>query len=355
MCCVLEISTLMISALFRKKTAEESTIIPETPIARKADFLTDDISIDDLTFLATVGTGTFGRVRVVKLRDNPDAPPMALKMMKKSEVIRLKQVEHVHYERDILMRIKHPFIVDLYATFQDSKRLFMLMEYVNGGELFSYLRREGRVSIDCARFYAAEIVLAFEYLHNLNIIYRDLKPENILIDSKGHLKLADFGFAKVVEDRTWTLCGTPEYLAPEIIGSRGHGKGVDWWALGVLIFEMLAGYPPFYDESPFGIYQKIRLGIVDYPRHIEPFARELIAGLLVSDRARRLGCLREGAADVKRARFFKSVDWASAAERGLTPLYVPPVTCAEDTQQFDRYPESLEEDAPEVGDLFPGF
>jgi protein kinase X len=347
----------MISALFRKKTNEEASVVSETPkTTNNPGLITDKLSLSDFDFFPTVGTGTFGRVRVVKLKNKTDSPPMALKMLKKSEVIRLKQVEHVRYERDILLKVKHPFIVTLHATFQDSKRLFMLMEYVNGGELFSYLRREARVSVDCARFFAAEIVLAFEYLHSLNIVYRDLKPENILIDNRGHLKLTDFGFAKVVEDRTWTLCGTPEYLAPEIIASKGHGKGVDWWALGVLIFEMLAGYPPFYDESPFGIYQKVRVGIVDYPRNMDPWAREIISGLLVADRARRLGCLKDGAADVKRARFFRGVDWAVAAERGLTPTYLPPVTSAEDTMQFDRYPESMEEDAPEIeADLFAGF
>jgi len=162
-----------------------------------------------------VGTGTFGRVRVVKLRGCSDRSPMALKIMKKCEVLRLKQVEHVKAEVAILSRIDHPFIVNLLAKFQDEKRLFLLLEFVNGGELFSYLRREGRLPDIDAKFYAGEIILAFIYLHSQNIIYRDLKPENLLIDAEGHLKIADFGFAKEVEDRTWTLCGTPEYLAPE--------------------------------------------------------------------------------------------------------------------------------------------
>ena len=337
----------MIASLCRKKTSDEASLVSGTP---KPRLFKDKLSLADFTFFPTVGTGTFGRVRVVKLINKADSPPMALKILKKSEVIRLKQVEHVKYERDILSRISHPFIVDLHSTFQDSKRLFMLMEYVNGGELFSYLRREGRISLECARMYSAEIVLAFEYLHSMDIVYRDLKPENILIDSKGHLKLTDFGFAKVVKDRTWTLCGTPEYLAPEIISSRGHGKGVDWWALGVLLFEMLAGYPPFYDESPFGIYQKIREGIVEYPRHLDPWARELISGLLISDRARRLGCLRDGAGDVKKSRFFRHIDWGVVFEKGLVPVYVPPVSGPDDTNQFDRYPESMEDNAPEIGD-----
>jgi protein kinase X len=173
------------------------------------------------------------------------------------QILRLKQLDHIKSEVKILSTISHPFIVNLHGHTQDDRRIYLLFEYVPGGELFSYLRREGRFANDHARFYAAQISLAFDYLHSMNIVYRDLKPENLLLNAKGHMKITDFGFAKVVEDRTWTLCGTPEYLAPEIIQSKGHNKSVDWWAIGILIYEMLAGYPPFYDESPFGIYQKI--------------------------------------------------------------------------------------------------
>ncbi|KAF4662583.1 hypothetical protein FOL47_006179 [Perkinsus chesapeaki] len=300
------------------------------------------LTLDSFDLRATVGTGTFGRVRVVKVKDASDRSPMALKMLKKSEVIRLKQVEHVKAEKRILSMIEHPFIVNLLTTFQDDKRLFMLMEYVNGGELFSYLRREGRLPNDSGKFYAAEIVLAFQYLHNMNIIYRDLKPENLLIDCHGHVKVTDFGFAKVVEDRTWTLCGTPEYLAPEIIQSKGHGKSVDWWALGILIFEMLAGYPPFYDENPFGIYQKILSGKIDFPRHFDVKAKDLIKRLLVHDRTKRYGCLKNGADDIKKHKWFKNVEWEQVFARQLTPPFIPNVKGADDTSMFDRYPESEE-------------
>lgn len=166
-----------------------------------------------------------------------------MKVLRKTDVVRLRQVEHVNAERFILARIRHPFIVDLYATFQDHLNIYMLLSYVPGGELFSHIRRAQRFSADVTRFYLAIIVLALRYLHSFNIIYRDLKPENLLLDTRGYLKIADFGFAKVVDDRTWTLCGTPEYLAPEIIQSDGHGKAVDWWACGILCYEMLVGYP----------------------------------------------------------------------------------------------------------------
>lgn len=149
----------------------------------------------------------------------------------------------------------------------------MILEYVCGGEIFRLLRQECRFINDVALFYATEIVSALEHLHSFDIAYRDLKPENLLIDNEGHMKITDFGFAKVVKDKTYTLCGTPEYLAPEIIQSTdGHDKSVDWWALGVLIFEMIAGYPPFYDENPWEIYTKILDGYYEFPNNLDPKA-----------------------------------------------------------------------------------
>lgn len=316
-------------------------------------------TFQDFDLRATVGTGTFGRVRVVKIKGSADRTPLALKILKKSEVIRLKQVEHVKAEKQILSMIEHPFIVNLLTTFQDEKRLFMLMEYVNGGELFSYLRKEGRLPNDHARFYAGEIILAFSYLHSMHIVYRDLKPENLLIDCEGHMKVTDFGFAKVVEDRTWTLCGTPEYLAPEIIQSKGHGKAVDWWALGILMFEMLAGYPPFYDENPFGIYQKVLAGRIDFPRHFDVKAKDLIKRLLTHDRAKRFGCLKAGSDDLKKHKWYKGLDWDLLLTRNIPPPFVPAVKAPDDTSMFDRYPESTEGSAPAISgkdqELFDGF
>lgn len=313
----------------------------------------------DFDLRATVGTGTFGRVRVVKIKGCKDRTPLALKIMKKSEVIRLKQVEHIKAETGILAQIEHPFIVNLLATFMDENRLFLLLEFINGGELFSHLRKEGRLPDVDAKFYAGEIVLAFAYLHGKNIIYRDLKPENLLIDCDGHIKITDFGFAKVVEDRTWTLCGTPEYLAPEIIQSKGHGKAVDWWALGILIFEMLAGYPPFYDENPFGIYQKVLANRVDYPKHFDVKAKDLIKRLLTHDRAKRFGCLKNGAEDIQKHKWYKGMDWDMLGARGVKPAYIPQVKAPDDTSMFDRYPESTEASAPPISpkdqELFTGF
>ena len=167
-----------------------------------------------------------------------------------------------------------------HESFKDSTHVYLAFEYVQGGEIFRLLRRENMFPNDVALFYITELVIALEYLHERKIAYRDLKPENLLIAADGHLKITDFGFAKRIEDKTFTLCGTPEYLAPEIIMSAGHSHGVDWWALGVLIFEMLAGYPPFIDQNPYEVYRKITIGYFEFAPHISIKARKLISSLL---------------------------------------------------------------------------
>ena len=289
----------------------------------------------------TLGTGTFGRVRLVKHLKT--SKHHALKILKKSEILRLKQVDHIKSEVVILKMVSHPFIVNLLGHFQDERKLYMVLEYVHGGELFSHLRREGRFSDQTGRYYASQIVLAFAYLHGMQIVYRDLKPENLLIQTTGALKITDFGFAKQVQEKTWTLCGTPEYLAPEIIQSKGHGKPVDWWALGVLIFEMLAGYPPFYDENPFGIYQKILAGKIEFPRQFDAKAKEVTKKLLTADRTKRLGCLRNGADDVKASKWFAKVDWNAVYNCTLPAPFIPEISSDGDTHHFEPYADSVED------------
>merc|ERR1711998_65017 len=295
----------------------------------------------EFEIMDTLGTGTFGRVRLVKYKK--DSKWMAMKILKKSEIIRLKQVEHIKAEKSILGSINHLFIVNMFGAFQDERCLYMCMEYVIGGELFSHLRRAGRFTNEVTRFYAGEIVLAFDYLHKQDIVYRDLKPENLLLDQDGHVKITDFGFAKHVEDRTWTLCGTPEYLAPEIIQSKGHGKAVDWWALGILVYEMLAGYPPFYDENPFGIYQKILANKPEYPRHFDVHAKDLVRKLLSQDRSKRIGNLKNGAEDIKKHKWFRGFDFTALLQKQLPSPIVPEVRSAGDTRNFDKYPDSVDD------------
>ena len=332
-----------------EKKQQLLSVVPDSVEILRKHFESIRLSKNRFLMGDTLGTGTFGRVRLVTY-SHQKTLYFALKMMKKSEIIRLKQVEHIKTEKNILMSIHHPFIVNLYAHFKDEKTLYMLMEFVIGGELFSQLRKVGRFSNDTARFYAAEIVLALEYLHNQDIVYRDLKPENLLIDRDGHIKITDFGFAKIVKDRTWTLCGTPEYLAPEIIQSRGHGKAVDWWALGILIYEMLAGYPPFYDENPFGIYQKILAGKIDFPRHFDANAKDLVKKLLTADRTKRYGCLKDAAEDVKQHKWFTNanISWTTVFNRKLKPPFIPGFRSPYDTGCFDKYADSTGAPGPKL-------
>ncbi|CAM9381802.1 unnamed protein product [Choristocarpus tenellus] len=299
--------------------------------------------LHDFDVMETLGTGTFGRVRLVRHFD--DDRFFALKISKKASIIRMKQVEHIKNEVSLLSMIEHPAIVNMYGYFMDDTRLYLVMEYVEGGELFSHLRSSVRFPDHQGKLYAAEIVLAFSYLHRLNIIYRDLKPENLLITREGRIKVTDFGFAKVVEDRTWTLCGTPEYLAPEIIQSKGHGRSVDWWALGVLIHEMLAGYPPFYDENPIGIYQKILAAKLDMPLSIDPKAKDIIKRLLTIDRTKRLGCMKGGPQMIREHKWFVGMDWNAVYNGQVSAPFLPRVTGNGDTSNFETYPESVEDES----------
>jgi protein kinase X len=237
----------------------------------------------------------------------------------------------------------------------------MLLEYIAGGELFSRLRKEGRFSIDVALFYSSEILLALQFVHKNDVVYRDLKPENLLIDHTGHIKLADFGFAKVLEDdRTFTLCGTPEYLAPEIVkGSKrtGYGKSVDWWALGILLFEMLAGYPPFYDCEPQGIYRKILAGIIEFPRFFSLRTKDLIRKLLNPEIKYRLGC-QENGEEIKNHKWFRAVNFDEIYKKKVPAPWVPQLRNEQDSTYFEEYPDS-EEPAKALSQdqngLFEGF
>ena len=325
---------------FNSSSSPASPLHSSRPISRSSsvDWTLRLFRLEDFVFSKTVGTGTFGRVRLVKLRDHDKY--FAMKIMRKVDIVRLHQVDHIFSEKFLLSRLSCPFIIRLYGTFKDQHNLFMLLEYAIGGELFTYLRRAGRFSLETTKFYAAEIVCALEYMHNLNIVYRDLKPENLLLDARGHIKIADFGFAKVIPDnRTWTLCGTPEYLAPEIILGRGHGRPVDWWALGILIYEMMAGFPPFYDETPFLIYEKILAGNLEFPPHFDGPLCDLLTGLLQADPQRRLGCGVAGAMDVKNHPWFAGVHWDALSRRLIQAPFTPPVRHAGDTANFEEYPE----------------
>ena len=300
------------------------------------------IHMKDLKVHNILGVGTFGRVKLVVHK--PTDTPYALKCMRKGQIIALKQVEHVMNEKKILAMCDHPFLLQLAAAYQDADELYMLLELALGGELFTILRERQKFDEPTSRFYGANVAAAFEYLHERKIVYRDLKPENLLLDGKGYLKVVDFGFAKIIVDRTWTLCGTPEYLAPEIIANKGHNLGVDWWAIGILMYEMLVGYPPFCADDPMDIYQKILRGKISFPAILSKNAKDMIAKLLVANPAARLGCLKNKGRDVRHHPFFKPVDFPSLESYSVKAPYVPTIKSPVDTSNFEHYDEDDAED-----------
>ena len=308
----------------------------------KLDDFETKIAKKDLKVVGTLGKGSFGIVQLVK---DSTGKTYALKGISKVQVIHLGQQEHVMSEKNVMVALRHPFLIRLYSTYKDANAIFFLLEPCLGGELFTILRSRQSFNEQTAQFYAACVVSAFEYMHSKNIVYRDLKPENLLLDDKGYIKITDFGFAKVVTDRTFTLCGTPDYLAPEVVSGQGHGKGVDWWCLGILIFEMLASYPPFYDEDPMRTYSKIMHGQYACPKHFSADAVDLIKKLLHPKPTKRLGVIKGGATLIKEHPWFKSMNWEALEKRTL-PCPIPvKISHSEDLTNFEDYGD-LKHDFP---------
>lgn len=309
----------------------------ENPKGKKREDPTVDLTKFELS--KTVGMGSFGRVRLC--RHKRTGKVYVMKILKKCDIIKQKQVDHLYSEFKILSIMNHPFIVELKGVYlKDPKYLYLILEYVPGGELFSLLRSNLTFPIQQARFYVAHIVTIFEYLHEKQIIYRDLKPENILIAKTGYLKLTDFGFAKRINGKTYTLCGTPEYLAPEIILNKGHGMPVDWWTMGILLYEMLVGIDPFSDDDPMMIYQKVIKGKIRFPKEMNKDAKSLIKHLLAADTTKRYGCLKNGVKDIVNHSFFDEFNWRDFIFLRMQPQYVPNVKSEGDTSCFSSYPDS---------------
>ncbi|XP_028040544.1 cGMP-dependent protein kinase, isozyme 2 forms cD4/T1/T3A/T3B-like isoform X2 [Bombyx mandarina] len=309
-----------------------------------------NLRLSDLRIIATLGIGGFGRVELVQIQGD-SSRSFALKQMKKAQIVETRQQQHIMSEKEIMSEMNCEFIVKLYKTFKDRKYLYMLMETCLGGELWTILRDRGQFDDATTRFYTACVVEAFHYLHSRNIIYRDLKPENLLLDSKGYVKLVDFGFSKKLQAsrKTWTFCGTPEYVAPEVIMNRGHDISADYWSLGVLMFELLTGSPPFTGSDPMKTYNKILKGIdaVEFPRCITRNAANLIKKLCRDNPAERLGYQRGGITEIQKHKWFDGFNWEGLAQRSLEPPIVPTVNSAIDTHNFDQYPADADEPPPD--------
>lgn len=340
------------------ESQNETVNIKKFPFSKK-------VGIHDFETIKCIGKGSFAKVMMVKKKDT--GKTYAMKCLTKKDLVRRKQIKHTMTEREVIANIKHPFIVTCHFAFQTDTKLYLVTDFFNGGELFYHLKNDSAFSCARARFYAAEIVLALECLHNHGIIYRDMKPENLLLDADGHIRLTDFGLSKDSLHNgglTKTFCGTPEYLAPEVIkqSEQGYGKAVDWWALGVLIFEMRYGVPPFYHENLKTMYEDILHKDIPFPKSFSPQEREIISGLMEREPRDRLGY--NGAEEVKASTFFISIDFERLYRKEVQVPFKPNILAEDDIQNVDEdfLVESIN-DAPmenshsliDARGKFPGF
>ena len=292
------------------------------------------ITIDDFQIVKVLGTGAFGKVSLVYNEELKRY--FAMKSLKKEYIKKYQQTKHTKEERKIMEKIDYPFISKLYYAFQTKKSLFMITEFMAGGEMFHHLHECGHFDENRTRFYIAELVLAIGHLHKNNILYRDLKPENILLDEIGHIKLTDFGLSKIMnnieKDKTYTVCGTPIYVAPEVLSGTGYNKLVDWWSLGVLLYEFLAGYSPFRE-------MKNRIDLNIYKRKlkqdplISDTAFDLIKKLCQTNVEERLG---KNVKDIKNHKFFEDIDWVKLEKKQITPPFKPKIRYQGDVRNFDK-------------------
>lgn len=293
------------------------------------------LTIDDFELMTVIGKGSFGKVMQVRKRDTGRI--YALKTIRKQHIVSRNEITHTLAERLVLAQVDSPFIVPLKFSFQSEQKLYLVLAFVNGGELFHHLQREHTFNEERARFYSAELLLALEHLHTLDVVYRDLKPENILLDYTGHIALCDFGLCKLnmkENEKTNTFCGTPEYLAPEILSGNGYNKSIDWWTLGVLLYEMIHGLPPFYDENTDRMYEKILNKPLEFGEEFSDEAVSILTGLLNRDPSQRLGV--RGADDIKSHPFFSNhIDFALLAHKRIRPPFKPSVVSPVDVSNFD--------------------
>eukprot|EP01127_Copromyxa_protea_P007271 TRINITY_DN17198_c0_g1_i1.p1 TRINITY_DN17198_c0_g1~~TRINITY_DN17198_c0_g1_i1.p1 ORF type:complete len:479 (-),score=114.93 TRINITY_DN17198_c0_g1_i1:30-1466(-) len=315
----------------------QSSYQPPAPAAAPQ---VEKVSVDDFETLKVIGRGGFGRVLLVRKKDNRKV--YAMKVLKKSMIAARGEVEHTRTEKSVLAKVDHPFLAKLYWSFQTEDSLYLIMDFINGGELFHHLSQEKSFAEERAKFYAAQIISGMEYLHGHGVIYRDLKPENILLSSAGNVVMTDFGLSKeglsAADSRTATFCGTPEYLAPEIIKGEDYTKAIDWWSVGTLIYEMLTGLPPFYTEDEENMYHKIMTADLVFPSYFSPEVSDIISLFLKRDPKERL----QDPNKIKSHPWFNNIDWTKLVRLQIQPPFVPHVKNEEDVANIDD--EFLQED-----------
>ncbi|XP_067366786.1 serine/threonine-protein kinase Sgk2b isoform X2 [Channa argus] len=343
--------------LLRRKEKEDKNLVSSVNME------TSEIKPSDFDYLKVIGKGSFGKVLLARHRKQGGY--YAVKVLQKQTIVKRKE-KHVMAERSVLLKgLKHPFLVGLHFSFQTPNTLYFVLDYVNGGELFYHLQREGSFPEHRSAFYTAEMAMALGYLHSLDIVYRDLKPENILLDSEGHVMLADFGLCKegvAVGGIMHTFCGTPEYLAPEVLQCHPYSRAVDWWGLGAVLFEMLYGLPPFYSRSKAKMFNNILHAPLKLHSSISLAARSLLGGLLERDVSKRLGGSRD-LVELQEHPFFASINWDDLMDRKVRPPFIPEVTGPCDIRYIDPaftlqpVPTSVNErcQAGEASETFPGF
>lgn len=306
----------------------------------------EKVGMENFELLKVLGTGAYGKVFLVRKTSGHDCGQLyAMKVLKKAAIVqKAKTAEHTRTERQVLEQIREsPFLVTLHYAFQTHSKLHLILDYVSGGEMFTHLYQRDHFTEEEVRVYIGETILALEHLHKLGIVYRDIKLENILLDSEGHVVLTDFGLSKEFlreeKERTYSFCGTIEYMAPEIIrGKSGHGKSVDWWSLGILMFELLTGASPFTLEGEKNSQTEVSRRILrcdpPFPPEMPPLARDLVRKLLVRDPRKRLGSGVRGAEDIKGHPFFKSLNWSDLISKKIPAPFKPQIHSELDVSNF---------------------
>ena len=294
------------------------------------------ITLDDFEIIKLIGRGSFANVYLVKNKSNQKI--YSMKKLNKPFLKRNKQEQHTINERILLSKMNNPFLVKLYCCFQDNEHLYFIMEFIQGGELFFHLHRETRFDDEKTSFYIAELILALDFLHKNKVIYRDIKPENILLDVEGHIKLTDFGLSRMCcskNEKVFTICGTPFYIAPEILENKGYNNSVDWWSLGCLMYEMLVGKPLFN-------FNNINININEYKKPLQlsagfsDEAKDLITKLLDLDPKKRIGAGPNGVEDLKKHPYFKKIDWKELENKNVKAPFVPDLNGEMDLKYFDK-------------------